>query len=106
MVNPITNIYRAKLLKSEFRKILIMTYKKDIEEFIVENFLFGEKNGLTETTNFFDKGIVDSTGVLELICFLEETYDLTIDDEEVTQKNFSSIFNVNNFLQKKITHQN
>ena len=83
-----------------------MDYKKDIEEFIVENFLFGEKNELKEETNFFDKGIVDSTGVLELICFIEESYDITIDDEEVTQKNFSSISNVNNYLLQKLNLQN
>ena len=83
-----------------------MDYKKDVQEFIVENFLFGDQNGLAEDTNFFDKGIVDSTGVLELICFIEETYDVSIDDEEVTQKNFSSIANVNSYLQNKLPHKN
>ena len=79
-----------------------MDYKKEIEEFIVENFLFGEKNGFAEETDFFDKGIVDSTGVLELILFIEEQFELTIDDEEVTQKNFSSVANINAFLNNKL----
>lgn len=82
-----------------------MNYKNEIQEFIVENFLFGEKSDLTENTNFFEKGIIDSTGVLELICFIEETYDLSIDDEEVTQKNFSTIVNVNTYLQSKLPMQ-
>lgn len=83
-----------------------MDYKNDVKEFIIENFLFGEANGLMDDTNFFEKGIVDSTGVLELICFIEETYDVSIDDEEVTQKNFSSIANVNTYLQNKLPHKN
>ena len=75
---------------------------KNSEDFIVNNFLFGDDQDLTETTNFFDKGIVDSTGVLELICFMEETYDIKIEDDEVSQNNMSSIVNVNEFLKAKL----
>lgn len=80
-----------------------MDYKKEIKEFIIENFLFGEKGEFEDTTNIFQKGIVDSTGVLEIICFIEETYNITIEDEEVTHNNFSSIENIAQFLQSKPT---
>ena len=83
-----------------------MKYKEEVKEFIIENFLFGDGKELTEETNFFDKGIIDSTGVLELICFMEETYDITIEDEDVTQKNFSTINNVSHYLQNKLPNNN
>lgn len=78
-----------------------MDYKKEIKEFIIENFLFGEKGQFDEKTDIFEKRIVDSTGVLEIICFIEESYNLTIDDDEVTLNNFSNIENIARFLQNK-----
>ena len=80
-----------------------MTHKTEIQEFIIENFLFGDGKDLKEDTNFFEKGIVDSTGVLEIICFLEETYDITIDDDDVTQKNFATVNNVDNYLLQRLS---
>jgi len=80
-----------------------MEFKKEIKEFVIENFLFGDGEMLKEETDFFKKGIIDSTGILELICFLEESFDITIEDDDITQKNFSSVNSVNNYLTKKIT---
>lgn len=79
-----------------------MEFKKEIKEFVIENFLFGDGEMLKEDTDFFKKGIIDSTGILELICFLEESFDITIEDDDITQKNFSSVNSVNNYLTKKI----
>jgi acyl carrier protein len=73
-----------------------------IKEFIVENFLFGEDNGLTEETSFFEKGIIDSAGIMELISFIEETYQIKVEDEELIPENFSSLEKVNKYLQQKI----
>lgn len=80
-----------------------MEFKKEIKEFVIENFLFGDGEMLKEETDFFKKGIIDSTGILELICFLEESFDITIEDDAITQKNFSSVNSINNYLTKKIT---
>ena len=73
-----------------------------IREFIVENFLFGNDEGLENGTSFLDEGIIDSTGVLELVNFLEETFEITIDDEELIPENLDSIDNVTRFLEKKL----
>jgi len=73
----------------------------DIKEFVVENFLFGDGDKLEDNTDFFEKSIIDSTGILELVCFVEETYNLTISDEEIVQQNFSSVNNVSSFIEKK-----
>ena len=76
--------------------------KTKIREFITENFLFGEANGLKDDTSFLEEGIIDSTGVLELVNFLEEEFSITVDDEELIPENLDSINNVTTFLVGKM----
>lgn len=80
---------------------VLMEHSKSIKEFVIENFLFGEDNKLENDTDFFEQSIIDSTGILELVCFVEETYDLTVSDDEIVQENFSSVNNVASFIEKK-----
>jgi acyl carrier protein len=79
-----------------------MEHKQAIREFIIENFLFGEVNGLKDDTSFLEEGIVDSTGILELVTYLEDEFSITVDDEELIPENLDSIDNVANYLQRKI----
>ena len=73
----------------------------EVKEFIIENFLFGDEEQIELETDFFEKGIIDSTGVIELVSFLEETFGISIDDEELVPENLSSLKNINAFLQQK-----
>ena len=57
--------------------------KDKIKAFIVENFLFGNDGGLNGDTSFPDKGIIDFTGILELVSFFEEEYSNSVEDEEL-----------------------
>jgi len=75
--------------------------KEKIRTFIVENYLFGDDEGLEESTSFLDEGIIDSTGILELIDFISEEFDITVEDEELIPENLDSIINVTNFISKK-----
>ena len=76
--------------------------KEKIKAFIVENFLFGEDNGLKDITSFLDEGIIDSTGILELVDFLEQEFSVTIEDEELIPENLDTIANVDNFISRKL----
>ena len=76
-----------------------------VKEFIIENFLFGEEEQLELNTDFFDKGIIDSTGVIELVSFIEETFNISVDDEELIPENLSSLKNIDAFLQKKLSQK-
>jgi acyl carrier protein len=76
--------------------------KSKIKTFIIENFLFGNADGLKDDTSFLEEGIIDSTGVLELITFLEEEFGIKVEDEELIPENLDSIDRVTHFLQKKI----
>ena len=80
-----------------------MDYIEDINKFIIDNFLFGDDTTLATDASLLENGIIDSTGVLELISFLEETYEITIEDDEMIPDNLDSIDNINRFLNKKVT---
>ena len=71
-----------------------------IRDFIVENFLFGSEEGLAEDSSFLEEGIIDSTGVLELVDFIEEAFDISVDDEDLIPENLDSINNVTAYLEK------
>ena len=75
--------------------------KTTLRQFIIDNFLFGDDDGLADDTSFLEEGIIDSTGMLELITFLEETFSIQLDDEELIPENLDSINNLINFLSKK-----
>ena len=76
--------------------------KDKIRQFIVENFLFGDDNGLKDDTSFLDEGIIDSTGILELVSFLEEEFSISVEDEELIPENLDSIMNVVAYLERKM----
>lgn len=72
-----------------------------VQKFVVENFLFGDDAGLCTDTSFLNEGIIDSTGILELIMFLEETFGIQIEDHELTQENLDSLNNIAQFIEYK-----
>ena len=61
--------------------------KQRIRDFIIDNFLFGNADGLNDNTSFLEEGIIDSTGILELVGFLEEAFNIHIQDEELVPEN-------------------
>jgi len=77
--------------------------KKQVRSFVVENFLFGNDEGLKNDMSFLDEGIIDSTGILELVNFLEEEFSISVDDEELVPENLDSIDNVASYLERKRT---
>jgi acyl carrier protein len=79
-----------------------MDIRNKIRTFIVENFLFGKDEGLTDETSFLDEGIIDSTGILELVNFIEEEFNIKVDDEDLIPENLDSIKNVVEYLERKM----
>jgi acyl carrier protein len=76
--------------------------KSKIKEFIVDNFLFGSANGLNDDTSFLDEGIIDSTGVLELVGFIETEFSIQVLDEELIPENLDTINNIVSYLEQKM----
>ncbi len=76
---------------------------REIKEFVVANFLFGQEGtGLTSDQSFLETGIIDSTGVLELVAFVEERYHISIGDRELLPENLDSIDNLTRFVASKV----
>lgn len=76
--------------------------EQEVRRFVVENFLFGEDDGsLQLEDSFLDSGVIDSTGVLELVTFLEQQYEIKIDDTELVPDNLDSIARVSGFIRRK-----
>ena len=65
--------------------------------------MFGSSDGLTDETSFLDEGIIDSTGILELVDFLEQEFNIQIEDEELVPENLDSITNVDAFIERKLS---
>jgi len=77
---------------------------QELRTFIVDNFLFGDSSGRFTFSNddsFQERGIVDSTGILELVCHLQERYGIEIDDAELVPENLDSVSKVARFLDRK-----
>jgi acyl carrier protein len=77
---------------------------QELRTFIVNNFLFGDASGRFTFTNedsFQERGIVDSTGILELVCHLQERYGIEIADAELVPDNLDSVSKVARFVERK-----
>lgn len=77
-------------------------YSDTIKQFIIDNFLFGDGAKLNVDTPLFEEGTIDSTGVLELVAFIEENFKVIVSDDELVQDNFSSLSAIDKFLKTKI----
>lgn len=76
--------------------------RQQLRQFVVDTFLVGdEAANFTDSDSFMRKGIIDSTGVLELIAFLEERYGFAPEDDEMLPSNLDSIDNLITYIKRK-----
>ena len=79
-------------------------YTQDLRHFIVDNFLFGDQSGrfaFSDSDSLQELGIVDSTGVLELFCHIQERYGIAVADEELVPDNLDSVDRIARFIDRK-----
>jgi len=74
-----------------------------IRTFVIENYLFGEEGKLGNDDSFMESGIIDSTGILELVRFLEATFSVKVADEDLIPDNLDSINKIGAFLEAKLS---
>jgi acyl carrier protein len=76
-----------------------------LKQFITDNYLVASGlDGIGDSDSFMEIGIIDSTGILELLEFVEETFAIKIDDEEVIPDNLDSLERLTVFIERKIKH--
>ena len=78
-----------------------MDISSQVRRFMIDNFLFEDNGELHENTSFLENGIIDSTGVLELIDFLENTFGIKIEDHEMVPENLDSIARIAAYVWSK-----
>ena len=75
-----------------------------VRHFIVERFLYGDQSApLADEDSLLDKGIIDSTGVLELVSYLQSEFGIEIPDEEIIPDNLDSITKLTRYIQHKVS---
>ncbi len=79
-----------------------MDTRNEIREFVIDNFMMGrDPDELVDSGSLLELGIIDSTGVLELVGFLEEKFGIQVEDSDLVPENLDSIDNLVKFLEKK-----
>ena len=73
-----------------------------IRAFVLENYVYGQEMTFADSDSFLESGIIDSTGVLQLVTYLEETYDIRVEDDELTPDNLDSVDSVAAYLGRKL----
>lgn len=79
------------------------TIEEQVRSYIVTNLMFGQMTDeLDNDASLLELGIVDSVGVMELVLFVEETFELDIEDNEILPENFDSISQLSSYIQSKL----
>ena len=79
-----------------------MDIKSQVKEFFKENFMVEFDDGFSDSDSFLENGLIDSTGVLELVLFLEETFNIKVQDDEIVPENLDSLILIENYISSKI----
>ncbi len=79
-----------------------MTIAQQVRSFVGENYLMGQEYNLKDADSFLENGIIDSTGVLQLVGFLEETFGITVEEGELRPENLDSINNISAYVTRKL----
>lgn len=79
-----------------------MPYRAEIRQFIVDNFMFGQPTqDFADDASFLENGIIDSTGVLELVAFVEQRFGVSVADEDLVPANLDSVDNLVGYITRK-----
>ena len=93
---------RFALVSPAMPRTTVEDVQRDVTAFIVDNFLFGNKaDAPPPAASFMETGLVDSTGVLELVAHLESKYGFAVADDEMLPQNLDSVANIAAFVVRK-----
>jgi acyl carrier protein len=80
----------------------VNSIQKEIRQYVFENFIVDDDEDFSDDESFLESGLIDSTGILELITFVEENYEIEIEDEEMIPDNLDGIAKVAGFVASKM----
>ena len=76
--------------------------QSEIYQFIVNNFMFGQADGLRNDESLLQRGVIDSTGVLELVSYLQDNFNITVEDNEIVPANLETVQGIVAYVGKKL----
>jgi acyl carrier protein len=77
---------------------------EQVREYVTKRILLGVSEGdLSNTDSFLERGILNSTGILEIVSFIEDQFGIRCEDEEITPENLDSLNSIAAFIQRKAT---
>ena len=75
--------------------------KNSVRQFLLDNFVMGANAKIADDESFMKAHILDSTGFIELIMFIEDTYHVKVEDDEMLPENFDSLLNIEAYVGRK-----
>ena len=79
-----------------------MMIETQIRDYIARNLLFSTNGfGYSDEASFLEEGIVDSQGVMELVAFVEDTFQIKVDDQDIVPDNFDSVSKLSQYVRRK-----
>lgn len=81
---------------------MTVNVKQQVLQFMLDNFTMGGGKEITDHTSFIDQHIIDSTGFLELISFVEQTFGIQVLDEEMIPENLDSLSSIERYVLNKL----
>lgn len=79
-----------------------MSIEQQVRDYILENYLFtDDQSALNNADSFLETGILDSTGILEVIYFIEEDFGIKVEDDEMVPENLDSVDHIVAFVNRK-----
>lgn len=71
-------------------------------EYVIENFMYMRKEqSLSDDESLLRKGVITSLGMMELVGWVEDTFGITVDPEEITEQNFDTLTGIARFVEAK-----
>jgi acyl carrier protein len=106
MVSVTLSRERGRTVTSEQTgKLDIATIRQTIHEQIQFNFLFdGDEDDFSDDASLLESGVVDQTGILEIVLFVEETYAIEVSDAELTPDNFDTVNNIAAYVTRRLAN--
>ena len=80
-----------------------MALNDELRKFVTENFMYGKPyEGFADDDSFIERGIIDSTAVMELVAFLEARYGIKLQDQDLIPDNLDSINSLARFVENRL----
>jgi acyl carrier protein len=80
-----------------------MALKDELRQFVTDSFMYGKPHeGFADDDSFIERGIIDSTAVMELVAYLEKRYRITLHDKDLSPDNLDSINRLARFVESRV----